>query len=103
MYKIRWRSIITGKTGGGEALFTKEMIDQVIVDLDHEFINIKHWAEPETFDEWCTRNKIKGNYREALYHACMAEGAGSMEDHEELQALWKSQWDKVLKDSLAKL
>lgn len=53
-----------------------------------------------TFDEWCDNLKIRGNFREALFHHLCAKY--TMEKINELGDLcWKQEWD-ILLDELLK-
>jgi len=47
MFQIHWRSLITGATGHGEAVFTKEQAQQIVDQLNRENKGVLvQWYEP---------------------------------------------------------
>ena len=44
MYQIHWKSLLTGATGHGTVLFTKERADEIVAIMENNGI-ITYWAE----------------------------------------------------------
>ena len=51
MYQIHWKSLLTGATGHGTGLFTKEQADEIVAIMENNGI-ITYWAE-EVLDFEC--------------------------------------------------
>lgn len=45
-YRICWTAIVTGYTQKGEAVLDKDEAEQIVDDLNREWPNLLHWAEP---------------------------------------------------------
>ena len=50
LYRVRWRSRITGQTGGGEGLLTRQCAAEWVRAMNREWPQIEHWIEPERDD-----------------------------------------------------
>lgn len=46
MYRIAWRSKITGFTGHGEYILSFKNGTDIIKELDEEYDYMEHWLEP---------------------------------------------------------
>lgn len=55
-----------------------------------------------TFDEWCDNMKIKGNWKDALYHSLAAKFCGVDKIPNDPE-VWASEWTLVLDSILAKI
>lgn len=89
--------------GGGEKLYSRKDVERLVDRLNDRHPEIHHFAWPETFDEWCYRHKINGNWREALYHGCMAEGAADITDPDVLETLWEAKWAEILAEQIRRM
>ncbi len=56
---------------------------------------------PPNFDEWCDGKRIKGNYKEALYHSLAAKFSG-VDKIPQDESAWMEEWNVVLKSIMAK-
>lgn len=77
-------------------VFPKEQAQDLANQLNQEHRDIKlvHKIQPETFDEWCSRNAIV-HFKESFYHYVMSKGTPPT-DPEELESLWESCWKEYL-------
>jgi plastocyanin len=47
MYRIAWKSLVTGFEGRGEFMFTCEEAENMVAKLTVEYPEIHHWIESE--------------------------------------------------------
>lgn len=47
MYRIAWKSLVTGFEGHGEFMFTQQEAEKMAVKLTAEYPELLHWVESE--------------------------------------------------------
>lgn len=59
IFQIHWRSVITGATGHGKGMFTKEQAEQIVKGLNRENDGILvHWCQVAEQSEYITDKEM---------------------------------------------